>query len=68
MPKSLILAGVFLFSVLSAAVSIWAMIGLIAKSLQALQLGLPLMRFLFWYSGADTPLEFGRVDRKTGFN
>lgn len=59
MPKKPILAGVFLFSVLSAAVIIWAMVELIPKNLQALWLGLPLLIFLF---GILVPIRFWNSD------
>ena len=59
MPKKLILAGVFLFSVPSAAVLIWAMVELIPKSLHALWLGVPL---LVSFYGIFVPIRFWSSD------
>ena len=55
MPKKSILAGVFLISLPSAALLMWAMIELIPKSLQALWLGFPL---LVSFYGIFGPIRF----------
>ena len=55
MPKNLVLAGVFLFSVPSAAVLFWAMVELIPKSLQALWLRFSMLVFVY---GIFVPIRF----------